>query len=185
MGFDSDIDLAPAGSGAWTANIAEGWWTPRGPLGGYVMAFGIRAMELTVADSERLPRSATMHFLRAPEAGELRVSAVLEREGRSLSSVSCRLEQGGNLIGLGVGAWSKPWEGPFLDEAPIPDAEPPDPGLPEAVRPNAPNAPPFLEQMDMQHRFGDPPFTGSEHSLTGGWIGLREERPIDAAVVAV
>jgi acyl-CoA thioesterase len=185
MGFADDIELTPAGDGAWTARIAEGWWTPRGPLGGYVMAFGIRAMELVVGDSERLPRAATMHFLRSPEAGELRVSAVLEREGRSLSSVSCRLEQGEKLIGLGVGAWSKPWEGPLLDEAPMPDVEPPDPGLPKAVRPNAPNAPPFLDQMDMQHRFGDPPFTGSEHSVTGGWIGLREERPIDAAAVAV
>ncbi len=185
MGFDADIELKPAGDGAWTAEIGEGWWTPRGPLGGYVMAFAIRAMEEAVADPERLPRSATMHFLRSPGAGELEVSAVNEREGRSLTSVSSRLEQDGKLIGLGVGAWSKPWDGPLLDDSPMPEVEPPDESMPEAVRPGAPNPPPFLDRMDMQHRFGDMPFTGSAHGLTGGWLGLREERPIDAATVAI
>jgi hypothetical protein len=39
--------------------------------------------------------------------------------------------------------------------------------------------------MDMQHRFGEMPFSSAAHSLTGGWLGLREERPIDAAAVAI
>jgi acyl-CoA thioesterase len=185
MGFDADIELAPAGEGEWTATIAAGWWTPRGPLGGYVMAFGLRAMELGVGDPERMPRSATMHFLRAPEAGEITVKAAVEREGRSLSTTSCRLEQEGKLIALGVGAFSKGWESPLLADAPMPATEPPDESVPDAVRPNAPEPPPFLERMDMQHRFGDPPFTSAEHAVTGGWIGLREERPIDAAAIAV
>lgn len=185
MGLDSDLQLTPAGDGEWTAAVGEEWWTPRGPLGGYVMAFGLRAMELAVGDPGRSPRSATMHFLRAPQAGELTVKAALEREGRSLSTASCRLEQGGKLIGLGLGAYSRAWEGPVLDQAPIPDAEPPDETMPEAVRPNAPEPPPFLGRMDMQHRFGDAPFTSSEHAVTGGWLGLREDRPIDAATIAI
>ena len=37
----------------------------------------------------------------------------------------------------------------------------------------------------MQHRFGDPPFSSSPHGEVGGWLGLREERPIDAAAVVV
>ena len=185
MGFDTDIELTAVGECAWIARISEEWWTPRGPLGGYVMAFGVRAMELAVGDPERLPRSATMHFLRTPAAGELRVSANLDREGRSLSSVSCRLEQDGKLIGLGLGAWSKPWEGPLLDDAPMPEVEPADQCMPKAARPGAPNPPPFLDRMDMQHRFGAPPFSGSDHAEIGGWLGLREDRPIDAAAIAV
>jgi acyl-CoA thioesterase len=149
------------------------------------MAFGVRAMEEVVDDAERLPRSATMHFLRTPEPGELRVSAAVEREGRSLSSVSCRLEQEGKLIGLGLGAWSKPWEGPLLDDAPMPEVDPPDMGLPEPDRPSGPIRPPFLDQMDMQRRFGEAPFSGADLAEIGGWLGLREERPIDAATVAV
>jgi acyl-CoA thioesterase len=185
MGLDADLKLTPSGDGEWSAAIGEEWWTPRGPLGGYVMAFGLRAMELAVGDAERSPRSATMHFLRSPGAGGLTVKATLEREGRSLSTASCRLEQDGKLIGLGVGAYSRSWEGPVLDDSPMPEVEAADESMPRAVRPNAPNPPPFLDLMDMQHRFGEAPFSEADEALTGGWLGLREERPIDAAVIAI
>jgi acyl-CoA thioesterase len=185
MGLNEDLALTSTGEGTWTAQIAEGWETPRGPLGGYVMAFGLRGMEEAVGDPDRLPRSATMHFLRPPEAGELTVKAAVERSGRSLTSTSCRLEQGGKLVALGLGAFSIPWESPLLADAPMPDVGPPDETMPEAVRPNAPKPPPFLERLDMQHRFGEMPFTNAEHGLTGGWLGLREERPIDAAAIAI
>ena len=53
------------------------------------------------------------------------VRAQVDRAGRSLSSVSGRLEQDGKLIGLAVGAWSKPWESPLLEDAPMPQVAPP------------------------------------------------------------
>jgi acyl-CoA thioesterase len=37
----------------------------------------------------------------------------------------------------------------------------------------------------MQHRFGNPPFSSSDRGETGGWLGLREERPVDALAIAV
>jgi acyl-CoA thioesterase len=37
----------------------------------------------------------------------------------------------------------------------------------------------------MQRRFGDPPFSRSDRGETGGWLGLREERPLDSLAVAV
>ena len=49
-GFDSDIALSAAGDGSWTGAIAPGWDTPRGPLGGYVMAILMRGLELAIAD---------------------------------------------------------------------------------------------------------------------------------------
>ena len=185
MDFDVDLELTSAGDGAWTGRISEDWWTPRGPLGGFVMALGLEAMEAAVADPERMPRSATMHFLRSPESGEIGVGAGVEREGRSLTTASARMEQDGKLIALGLGAYSKPWESPLLDDAPMPEVEPPDLSVPPATRPGAPNPPPFLDRMDMQPRFGAAPFTGADHAEIGGWLGLREERPIDAATLAI
>ena len=88
------------------------------------------------------------------------VSAAVEREGRSLSSVTCRLEQDGKLIGLGVAAYSRPWEGPLLDDSPMPEVEPPTSRCPRPS-PSAQEPPPFLDRMDMQHRFGETPFPGS------------------------
>jgi acyl-CoA thioesterase len=183
MGFDADIALRPTGEGSWESEIQESWWTPRGPLGGYVMAFVLRGMEEAVGDPERQVRSVTMHFLRPPEAGPVTVSAAIERAGRSLSTVSSRLEQGGRLMGLALAAYSKPWPGPLFDDSPMPEVEPPGPeSVDESPRADPP---PFLGKMIMQHRFGEPPFSRAEHGETGGWLGLREERPVDPAVVAV
>ena len=98
MGFDDDIALRPARDGTWEGEIAPGWDTPRGPLGGYVMAILIRGLELAVADPERTARSVTAHFLRPPVDGPVIVTAAIERAGRSLSTVSGRLEQAGKLI---------------------------------------------------------------------------------------
>jgi hypothetical protein len=37
----------------------------------------------------------------------------------------------------------------------------------------------------MQPRFGEPAFSGSAHGVVGGWLGLRERRPLDAAAIAL
>jgi acyl-CoA thioesterase len=188
MGFDDDTALRPAGDGLWEGEIVSGWQTPRGPLGGYVMAILIRGLGLAVDDAERQARSVTMHFLRVPEEGPIKVSATVERTGRSLTTVSGRLEQGDKLIGLALGAYSKPWEGPLLDDAPMPEVGEPDPLDSPAEktrgRGTAPQ-PPFLDRMVMQHRFGEMPFTKADQGLVGGWLGLTEERPIDELAIAV
>ena len=184
-GFDDDIALAPAGEGSWRSEIAAGWETPRGPLGGYVMAIVLRAMEEAVADERRTARSATMHFLRAPGAGPVDVSATVERAGRSLTSVSGRLEQDGKVVGLALGAWSVPWESPLLDDWPMPDVEPPEGRRPVGDEFPREGPPAFTGKMSMQQRFGDRLWSGSEHAEVGGWLGLVEERPLDAAAIAV
>ncbi len=185
MGFDADTGLRPAGEGIWEGAVVDRWNTPRGPLGGYVMAIVMRGLELAVADPERQARSATMHFLRAPEPGPVTVTAQLERTGRSLTSVSGRLEQDGTLLGLALAAYSQPWSGPLLDESPMPAVEPPGPAdeRSRALRDASP--PPFAQRMLMQRRFGEPPFSRADRSETGGWLGIREERPVDSLAVAV
>jgi acyl-CoA thioesterase len=184
--FDDDIALEPDGDGRWRGALAEGWDTPRGPLGGYVMAFLLRAFQLAVDEPERSARSVTAHFLRAPQAGPVTLSATVEREGRSLSTLTGRLEQDGKLIALGLGAYSKAWESPLLDDAPMPEVEPPDEARPplDEEFPRE-NPPPFTQRLTMQHRFGAAPFSGAEHAEIGGWLGLRERRPLDAAAIAV
>jgi acyl-CoA thioesterase len=185
VGLDGDTALRPAGNGTWEGEIVPGWETPRGPLGGYVMAIVLRGLALAVDDPERQPRSATMHFLRVPASGPMTVQAAVEREGRSLSTVSGRLEQDGKLLGLALGAYSKPWPGPEYDEAPIPDVDPAEPRRQAEPRFERDRPPAFVERLSMQRRFGDLPFSGSEHGEVGGWLGLLERRPVDALTVAI
>jgi acyl-CoA thioesterase len=184
VGLDDDLALVPAADGSYDGRIDERWWTPRGPLGGYVMALGLRALELAVADAGRQPRSMTVHFLRPPAAGAVTVRPVVERAGRSLSTASARLEQDGRLLAIALGAFSTPWPGPVLDDAPAPAVAPPEGRTESDAGPRA-DRPPFLDQLVMQPRFGDRPFSGSDRAETGGWLGLREERAIDAAAVTV
>jgi acyl-CoA thioesterase len=186
VSFDDDTALAPDGDNRWQGRLAEGWDTPRGPLGGYVLALMLRGFELAVADPQRTARSVTAHFLRAPAVGPISVTVSVVRKGRSLSTLSGRLEQDGRLIALGLAAYSKPWESPVLDEAPMPEVEPPDEARPPfggEFRPDQP--PPFTQRLTMQHRFGEPPFSGADRAETGGWLGLCDRRPLDSLVIAL
>jgi acyl-CoA thioesterase len=184
MGFDADTGLRSLGDGVYEGAIAESWWTPRGPLGGYVMAIILRGLEAELGDPGRMPRSLTVGFMRPPAAGPATVRAALERSGRSLSTVSGRLEQEGRPLALAVASFSVPWEGPLLDEAPMPPVDPPEWRRPPSFE-LPEGAPPFIEQLSMQQRFGAGPFSGAAHSETGGWLGLREERDLDAPAVAL
>lgn len=185
MGLDEDLALAATEDGAYEGRIDERWWTPRGPLGGYVMAFGLRGLELAVDDPARQARAVTVHFLRPPQAGPIVVRPTVERAGRSLSTATARLEQDGQLIALALSAFSASWPGPLLDDAPMPEVEPPSGREAPGATPDRDDRPPFLDRLTMQPRFGEPPFSGADHAETGGWLGLREERPVDAAALVV
>ena len=185
MGLDDDLKLEEQAGGAFAATIGDTWWTPRGPLGGYVMALVLNAMTLTVDDDERQVRSFTTHFLRPPQAGSVTITPQVERTGRSLTSVSARLEQEGKLLALALAAFSQPWESPTFDDVPMPDVAPPEGREAPPQLPGGNNRPPFTDLVTMQHRFGELPFSGSDRGLTGGWLGLREERPVDALAVTL
>jgi acyl-CoA thioesterase len=183
--FDDDLTLSSAGEGAWEGRVDGRWWTPRGPLGGFVMALIVRALELAVADPGRQARSLTVQFLRPPAEGRLTIRPVIERAGRGLTNASARMEQDGRLVALALATFAGPREGPRLDEEPMPVVEPP--GEREQPRRDLPggDAPNFVELLSMQARFGSEPFSRAGSALTGGWMGLRERREIDAAALCV
>ena len=66
-----------------------------------------------------------------------------------------------------------------------PDVDPPEGRRPLEDEFPRPDPPAFAGRLSMQHRIGDAPWTGSDHALVGGWLGLIEERPLDAAAIAV
>src|SRR5688500_399081 len=182
--FDAATALTPVSDGVWEGAIADGWATPRGPLGGYVMALVLRGFEKAVADPERSARSAPMHFLRPPDVGPVTVEAKVERAGRSLSTVPGRLLQDGKLSGIALGAYSKPWDGPLLPDEPMHRVDPPE-GRDPIDSAGRRMAPDFTQRLTMQRRFGELPFTEAERGEVGGWMGLVEERPLDALALAV
>jgi acyl-CoA thioesterase len=185
MGLDDDLALRPVGDDSLEGRIDPTWWTPRGPLGGYVMALMHQAMRSVVEDPARQTRSLTVNFTRTPKEGPVVLRPRLERSGRSLSTVTARLEQDGELLGLAIGSFSGPWPGPELSESPMPEVEPPEGRDVLAVDLPGREPPPFTQQLTMQHRIGAPFFSKADRAETGGWLGLREEREVDAATVLV
>lgn len=183
--FDRDTAITPEDDGVFAATIASGWRAGRGPHGGYLAAMLLRALTMAVDDPERTPRSLTIHYTRAPEPGPIEIRTTVERAGRSLSTLSARMEQNGRTTALALSAFSVPWRAPGANELPMPELAPAD-----AERRSTPKlfkgAPEFTRHLVMQPRVGAVPFTGSGAPMRiGGWVGLPEERPVDALSLAL
>jgi acyl-CoA thioesterase len=186
--FDRDTAVDRQGGSEseslFAAEVSPDWRAGRGPHGGYLSAMLLRALVETVADPGRTPRSLTIHFARAPEPGPVSIHTVIERSGRSLSTLSARMEQEGSLMALALAAFSVPWNGPEMIDERMPDVAPPDPRR-EAGTLREAGAPPFTRHLIFQPRMGGLPFTGSEQAMEiGGWLGLEDHRPLDALSLA-
>ncbi len=168
----------------FSAEVADGWRAGRGPHGGYLAAMILRTLEASVEDPERTPRSLTIHFVRAPATGPVSITTVLERQGRSVSTLSARMEQDGRLMALALSAFSVPWTGPAISEVPMPQVAPPqDTREPGTL--TGPGGPPLAQHITVQRRIGGIPFADPDQPMeTGGWLGLVEPRPIDSLSLA-
>jgi acyl-CoA thioesterase len=175
----------------FAAEVSHDWRAGRGPHGGYLAAMLLRALTETVADSERAPRSLTIHYARAPKPGPVRIHTVIERGGRSLSTLSARMEQDGAMVALALAAFSVAWTAPEISELELGEVAPADSSretsrwLSEQVA--AGQAPQFLSQLVVQPRVGAAPFSGEEVPMVlGAWLGLRDpSRPLDALALAL
>ena len=173
--FDADTALEPLADGRRRGWAPEHWFVARGPNGGFLAALATRAAEEAAG---RPLRSLALHFAAAPAVGPLDVIAGLEREGRSYTVASLRIEQEGRPMVLGLAT---------LGELPDADAawsrgEPPAATPAEDVAPLAPDAtgvPAFMRNYDMR-----PALNEDDGHVTGAWIRAREPRALDAALAA-
>ncbi len=180
--FERDTAVAPldpttAGPGAFEGRIDRGWWVVRGPNGGYVASMLLRALAARV-EGARAPRSLTVHYTAPPEEGVVRIETRVEREGRSLSTVTARMLQGERVLALAIGAFSRPRPGPRFDHVAMPEVPPPDacPALPPVI--------PIHHRYDYRWAIGELPGAGSAQALVGGWIRSAEPQAADAPLLA-
>jgi acyl-CoA thioesterase len=172
------------GSAQFAADVSADWRAGRGPHGGYLAAMLLRALIETVGDPLRSPRSLTIHYARAPQPGLVSIDVTIERRGRSLSTLSARIEQGGALVALALAAFSVAWDAPEVAELAMPDVAAQDPERKPGI-PLFKGAPPFTGHLIIQPRIGAVPFQGSDAPMElGSWLGLAEARPIDALSLA-
>ncbi len=180
--FDDETALDPRGDGVYQATLDESWWIERGPNGGLIAVLLLRAMQQTVNDAGREPRSLTIHFLEPSASGPCQIATSVEREGRSVTMLSARLTQAGKTCALALAAFVAPRPSLAFVEATAPRVTQPEDLA--AFPPEGVSLPPFAQRYEYRWAFGDLPFSGSQSSRAGGWIRLAERRNADALLIA-
>jgi acyl-CoA thioesterase len=105
----------------------------------------------------------------------------VERSGRSLSTVSARVSQGGALCVIAVGAFAVDFQG-ALDYA----GQPPSvPALDDIERMPPVPIVPMTQHFEMRPAIGAPLYTGAEESASGGWLRFADPQPLDAPALAM
>jgi acyl-CoA thioesterase len=180
--FQRDTAVRHIDDGVFEGSVNSDWWIVFGPNGGTVAAVIMRALVDAVGDSERLPRSLTIHFTTAPKEGPIRIATRIERAGRSLTTATARVEQDGRLVALAIAAFSRSRRG-ALDfvQIEMPDAPPPEEL--EQV-PHLDELPRFMQNWDFRRAAGAPLWSGASEAVSGGWVRLVETQEWDYALIA-
>ena len=181
--FDRGTAVRALGDGLFEATIDERWNVLRGPHGGYVAAILLRALTATLDDGERAPRALTVYYPAAPGPGPVTTSCRVERAGRSMTTLSARMEQDGRPVALATAAFSARWpEAIGFNHSGRPDVP-----APADIEPldRGGLVPPFTQFLDFRPAVGDPLLSGSDRALSGGWMRLREPHELDAPLVAL
>lgn len=172
--------IRPLGGGRFEGELPAAWSGGLGPHGGFVAALILRALTAAVDDPTRIPRSLTVHFVTRPAEAPAEIHVTVERAGRSLTSLSARLVQEGAVRATALAAFSAPRVASELSPARAPDYPP----AAEVAAGNiaAAGGPEFFDRLDLRPVV--PGWLGSGAGTTGGWLGLAEPEPMDAAALA-
>jgi acyl-CoA thioesterase len=157
------------------------------PHGGYLAAIIVRA-SLTKADSRRKLRSVSIHYLQSARAGAIEVECDAVRQTRTSTTLRLTMVQNGApvvvaLATILVGRGGLEFNDAVMPEVPAPDAVPvvtfePGRGISDL-------AAAFSRQLEYRPCIGPEPLSGGEEAITGGWLRLREERPLDEPAAAL
>jgi acyl-CoA thioesterase len=122
-----------------------------------------------------------MHFTSAPKEGPLRIATQVERAGRSLSTITARVEQDGRLVAIAIAALSRTRRGSIdFDHLAMPDVPPP-----EAIEqfPHGERYPRFMDNWDFRWAVGEPLWSGADEGVAGGWVRLAERQDWDYPLI--
>jgi acyl-CoA thioesterase len=180
--FDEATAVEPAGEHLWTSPLNPDWFGSRSPHGGHVAAQLLRAAKLEVGDPAFAPRTLTVHYTSRGKPGTLELETKVERQGRTLQTVTVRGIQDGRVIALGIAALALDRPGPELHDARMPEVPPPERLAGSQSFGTRPETSPLRRAYDLRFAIGVPRSGGPAHA--GGWVRLREPRQADDLLVA-
>jgi hypothetical protein len=180
--FDKATAVERNGPGRYRARVDPAWDGPGAPLGGAGAATILRAMLAELAAADFAPRSVTVHFARPLVHGPAEIAVQTLRRGRHLATVQAHVVQQGVLRCGTLAAFGRPFLETATWEAEPPAAPPPE----ENAELDLPTGQvPHTQHLRFRPVFGPPPLTGGGEALAGGWLELRESRPVDALALCL
>lgn len=184
--FENDTTAELIAPGRFGIRLSDRWWIGRGPNGGYVAALMLQAMGDAVGAVKDLadslpPRSLSVHFLSPPAVGDGEIEVTFEHKGHNTSFVSSRLVQEGVVKAKAMAVFSAEREGPSFDHTSMPSVPSPEGGqeIDTALAPVA-----VFSQYRAVPVIGGHAYSGGKRAETGGWLKLKDEQPMTAALAA-
>jgi hypothetical protein len=127
------------------------------------------------------PRSVTVHFSRPLVHGPAEIKVETLRCGRHLATVQAHVVQEAVLRCAAVATFGQPFPETTWEAEP-PAAPPPE----ESAEADLPAGQvPHTQHLRFRPLFGPPPLVGGGEALAGGWLELRESRPVDALALCL
>ena len=179
MSFAADTAIVRVGPRSFTAELHERWSSLVGIHGGYTAGIVVRAMTAAVDDPARALRSFATQFAAIPRAGRVDVAVTVERVGRSMTTTSARLVQGGKVLQVAHAVSSTARPGLAYDEHVCPQAT----GPGDTPRFTASGGVGHFQNVDVRLDPDVVPFSEADTARMAAWVGPLDGEPIDAAWV--
>jgi acyl-CoA thioesterase len=171
--FDLATAVEPRGGDEFEARLDRAFWITHGPNGGYLAALLLRAFGAALGDPARAPRSLTVHYTEPGREGPARIATRVERSGRSLSTLSARMEQEGRTIALALAAFASSRESAAWRDLRMPEVP-----APESLTTRSPDLHPIPHRAHWETR------PVPDGPGVGGWIRPAVPFPLDACALA-
>jgi acyl-coenzyme A thioesterase PaaI-like protein len=185
--FDDAISLVSTRGGVLRGALDREWWSGMGPHGGYLAAIMTRAALANAHPSQQL-RSLTIHYLQPGREGTVEVHRDAVRVARTATTVQLTMRQDGEPVLAGIATLLKDRSSPEVEDVEMPEVT-----LYEETKVSrflvdegvSDIAPAFAHHLEYRQCLGPAPLSGGPEALTGGWLRMRDDRPIDAAAAAM
>ena len=181
--YERAMTLSKIDSGRRRGSIDESWLQGRGVFGGVLAASMLRSIMEDVSDSERVPRSLTVHFC-APAISTFDLVTEIVRVGSRVTHATARIEGENGVMTFASATLCKERKsGERYVIAKMPEVEPAAevPSFPAGV----PGVPLFLEHVDTRFCGPTMPFSSSCEAKVAAWVRLREPSVVDAPLAAL
>jgi acyl-CoA thioesterase len=179
--FDTATAVQPIGPGRYQADVDDTWHVRKGANGGVVAAVLLRALLAEVDDAERAPRSLTVHYPAAWEAGPTDIEVTIERAGRAMTTATARATQRGRTVALALAAFSTSWPSVEVHDMAMPDVPGPDACGP-VVR--VEGGPAFAQHYTYGLAQGAAPFSGGDRAEAAVWMAPADPTVLDYPLLA-